>query len=170
MVTSGSLIFKLEREMTISDVDGLVTDIGGLRKSVGLHLGYTGWQEMTQERVNQFADVTDDHNFIHVDPDRANDTPFGGTIAHGFLSLSLLAPVSRQLLQVTDATMSVNYGLDRVRFPAPLPIGAYWRGGGEIVELTDVREGLQVKLRLTIEVQGSDKPAVVAELLIRVFA
>ena len=156
--------------MTISDVDGLITDIDGLRQSAGLHLGYTGWQEMTQERVNQFADVTDDHNFIHVDPDRAKDTPFGGTIAHGFLSLSLLAPVSQQLLQITDATMSVNYGLDRVRFPAPLPVGAYWRGGGEIVELTEVGGGLQVKLRLTIEVQGSDKPAVVAESLIRVYA
>lgn len=156
--------------MTISTSEGLVTDITGLRDSAGSHLGYTDWQEMSQARVDQFADVTDDHNFIHVDPNRAKDTPFGGTIAHGFLSLSLLAPVSQQLLQVTDSAMSVNYGLDRVRFPAPLPVGARWRGGGEIVEVTEVAGGLQVKLRLTVEVEGAEKPAVVADSLIRVYA
>jgi acyl dehydratase len=156
--------------MTISTTDGLVTDIDGLRTAAGAHLGFTGWQEMTQERVDLFADVTEDHNFIHVDPERARETPFGGTIAHGFLSLSLLAPVSQQLLQVTDASMAVNYGLDRVRFPAPLPVGAQWRGAGEIVEVTEVTGGLQVKLKLTIEVQGSEKPAVVAESLVRVYA
>jgi acyl dehydratase len=156
--------------MTISTTDGLVTDIDGLRTAAGAHLGFTGWQEMTQERVDLFADVTEDHNFIHVDPERARETPFGGTIAHGFLSLSLLAPVSQQLLQVTDASMAVNYGLDRVRFPAPLPVGAQWRGAGEIVEVSEVTGGLQVKLKLTIEVQGSEKPAVVAESLVRVYA
>ena len=135
--------------MTISTKDGLFTDIAGLRDSAGSQLGHTDWQEMTQARVDQFADVTEDHNFIHVDPERAKDTPFGGTIAHGFLSLSLLAPVGQQLLQVTDAAMSINYGLDRVRFPAPLRVGARWRGKGEIVETTELSGGLQVKLRLT---------------------
>ena len=91
-------------------------------------------------------------------PNARKQTPFGGTIAHGFLSFSLLAPVSQQLLRVTDAATSVNYGLDKVRFPAPLPVGAYWRGGAEIVEVTEVGGGLQVKLRLTIEVEGSDTP------------
>src|SRR5947209_2730528 len=133
---------------------GLVTDIAGLRNSSGAHLGYTDWEEMAQERVNQFADVTDDHNFIHVDPERARQTPFGGTIAHGFLSLSLLAPVTQQLLRVSDALMGVNYGLDRVRFPAPLPVGAHWRGGAEIAEVSDVPGGVQVKLRVTIEGRG----------------
>jgi acyl dehydratase len=170
MVTSGILIINLEREMTISTTDGLVTDIAGLSNAAGSHLGYTEWREMTQERVDQFADVTEDHNFIHVDPERANQTPFGGTIAHGFLSLSLLAPVSQQLLQITDVAMGVNYGLDRVRFPAPLPVGARWRGGAEIVEVTEIPGGLQVKLRLTVEVEGSDKPAVVADSLIRAYA
>jgi acyl dehydratase len=155
--------------MTISTSDGLVTDIAGLRDATGSHLGYTDWQRMTQERVDQFADVTEDHNFIHVDPERAKDTPFGGTIAHGFLSLSLLAPVSQQLLRVTDAAMGVNYGLDRVRFPAPVPVGAEWRGAGEIVEVTEIPGGLQVKLRLTLEVRGAEKPAVVADSLIRVY-
>ena len=156
--------------MTISTKEGLFTDIAGLRDSAGSQLGHTDWQEMTQARVDQFADVTEDHNFIHVDPERAKDTPFGGTIAHGFLSLSLLAPVGQQLLQVTDAAMSINYGLDRVRFPAPLRVGARWRGKGEIVETTELSGGLQVKLRLTLEVEGSEKPAVVADQLVRVYA
>jgi acyl dehydratase len=155
--------------MTISTEDGLITDIAGLRDSAGSQLGRTDWQEMTQARVDQFADVTEDHNFIHVDPERAKDTPFGGTIAHGFLSLSLLAPVGQQLLRVTDAAMSINYGLDRVRFPAPLRVGARWRGTGEIVETNELPRGLQVKLRHTLEVEGSEKPAVVADQLVRVY-
>ncbi len=90
---------------------------------------------MTQERVNQFADATDDHQFIHVDVEKAKETPFGGTIAHGYLTLSLAAPIMGQLMHVSDAKMGINYGLDKVRFPAPLPVGKRWRGGGEIVEV-----------------------------------
>lgn len=155
--------------MTTSSESGLVTDMAGLKQSAGVHAGYTAWQEMTQERVNQFADATDDHQFIHVDPERARQTPFGGTIAHGFLSLSLLAPVTQQLIKITDAAMGVNYGLDRVRFPAPLPVGAQWRGGVEIAEVTEIPGGLQLKARITIEVKDSAKPAVVAESLVRVY-
>src|SRR6516165_6028669 len=121
---------------------------------VGKHLGFTDWQEMTQERVNKFADATDDHQFIHVDVERAKETPFGGTIAHGYLTLSLMAPVMQQRLGVSDAKMGLNYGLDRVRFPAPLPVGAEWRGGAEILEVTEVPGGFQVKGKGTIEVQG----------------
>jgi acyl dehydratase len=155
--------------MTTSNTTGLITDMAGLRESVGVHIGYTDWKEMTQEQVNQFADATDDHQFIHVDVERAKSTPFGGTIAHGFLTLSLLAPVTEQLLRVTDAAMGVNYGLDRVRFPAPLPVGGQWRGGAEIVEVTEVPGGLQLKLLATLEVKGSAKPALVAESLVRVY-
>jgi acyl dehydratase len=155
--------------MTTSSESGLVTDMAGLKQSAGVHAGYTDWQELTQERVNQFADATDDHQFIHVDPERARQTPFGGTIAHGFLSLSLLAPVTQQLIKITDAAMGVNYGLDRVRFPAPLPVGAQWRGGVEIAEVTEIPGGLQLKARVTIEVKDSAKPAVVAESLVRVY-
>src|SRR5947209_19869820 len=122
-----------------------VTDMASLREAAGTHVGYTEWQEMAQERVNQFADATDDHQFIHVDVERAKQTPFGGTIAHGFLTLSLVAPTSQQLMQVTDAMMGVNYGLDRVRFPAPLKVGSQFRGGAELVEVRDVARGVQAK-------------------------
>ncbi|MBV9197570.1 MAG: MaoC family dehydratase [Solirubrobacterales bacterium] len=155
--------------MTTSDQSGLVTDIAGLRDAAGKHIGYTDWQEMTQERVDRFADATDDHQFIHVDPERAKQTPFGGTVAHGFLSLSLVAPVTQQLMQVTNAVMAVNYGLDRVRFPAPLPVGAQWRGGVEIIEVSEISGGVQLKARVTIEVKDAQKPAVVAESLVRVY-
>jgi acyl dehydratase len=155
--------------MTSSQTSGLITDMAGLHEHVGTHVGYTDWREMTQDLVNRFADVTDDHNYIHVDVERAKASPFGGTIAHGYLTLSLLAPVTQRLLKVTDATTGINYGLDRVRFPAPLPVGAQWRGGCEIVEVTEVSGGLQVKLRATVEVQGSEKPACVADCLVRVY-
>ncbi len=155
--------------MTSTSTNGGVTDMAGLRESAGRHLGYTEWQEMTQERVNQFADATDDHQFIHVDVERAKSTPFGGTVAHGYLTLSLMAPVGQQLLQVSDAKMGVNYGLDRVRFPAPLPVGAQWRGGAEILEVSEVPGGLQIKMKGTIEVKGSEKPACVAESLVRLY-
>jgi len=148
---------------------GAVTDMAGLRESGGRHLGFTDWQEMTQERVDKFADATDDHQFIHVDPERAKATPFGGTIAHGYLTLSLAAPVIQELLRVSDSKMGLNYGLDRVRFPAPLPVGAQFRGGCEILEVTEISGGLQVKLSTTIEVQGSEKPALVAECLVRLY-
>jgi acyl dehydratase len=143
--------------------------VAELKDAAGRHLGYTDWEEMTQERVNQFADATEDHQFIHVDVERAKQTPFGGTIAHGYLSLSLMAYVMGQLMHVSDAKMGVNYGLDRVRFPAPLPVGAQWRGGAEILEVTEVPGGLQVKGKGTIEVQGQEKPACVAETLVRIY-
>jgi acyl dehydratase len=125
--------------------------------------------ETTQEQVDCFADLTGDHNFLHVDPERARSTPFGGTIAHGFLSLSMLAPVV-QLLRVTDASMSVNYGLDRVRFPAPVRVGTRWRGVAEIAEVSKIRGGVQAKVVATAEIEGSERPAVVAECLVRFYA
>jgi acyl dehydratase len=143
--------------------------MAGLREHVGAHLGFTDWSVMEQEVVNRFADVTDDHNYIHVDVERAKDSPFGGTVAHGYLTLSLLAPITMQLLKVTDAKTGINYGLDRVRFPAPLPVGAQWRGGAEILEVTEAGGGLQAKLRATVEVKGSEKPALVAECLVRLY-
>jgi acyl dehydratase len=143
--------------------------MASLHDHVGAHLGYTEWREMDQDRVNAFADATDDHQFIHVDPERAKATPFGGTIAHGYLTLSLAAPIAMRLLKVTDAKVGLNYGLDRVRFPAPLPVGAQWRGGAELVSVDEVGGGLQVKLRTTVEVKGSEKPAMVAECLSRIY-
>ena len=155
--------------VSTSETTGLVTTMAELSNHVGTHLGYTEWREMEQDRVNQFADVTDDHNFIHVDQEKAKQTPFGGTIAHGYLTLSLAAPIGMQLLQVTDAKVGLNYGLDKVRFPAPLPVGAEWRGGVELLSVEDAGGGLQVKSRVTVEVKGQEKPAMVAESLVRLW-
>jgi acyl dehydratase len=146
-----------------------VTDLAGLPALAGKHAGYTDWQVMEQERVDMFADATDDHQWIHVDTERAKESPFGGTIAHGYLTLALVAPVSQQLLRVTDATTGINYGLDRVRFPAPMPVGAEWRGGLAVLEVSQIPGGAQMKARVTIEVKGAEKPSLVADALVRVY-
>ena len=148
----------------------IVTTVDELKQLVGQELGVGDWFEITQERVNQFADATGDHQYIHVDPERAAQTFFGGTIAHGYLSLSLLAPVTQQLLEVTDASTSINYGLDKVRFPAPLPVGAQGRGSAEIAEVTEIKGGVQLKVVASIEVKDAPKPALVAECLFRHYA
>jgi acyl dehydratase len=167
---SGTLVFGylIVKEDLLPGAPRVTTDMQELRRSAGRHLGHTDWAPMMQAQVDAFANCTGDHNFLHVDPEAAAQTPYGGTIAHGFLSLALIAPVT-QRLEVTDAKMSVNYGLDRVRFPAPLPVGAQWRGSAEIIEVTDVSGGLQVKLSATIEVQGQERPACVAECLVRFY-
>ena len=152
-----------------SSYPACVTTIAGASLQVGRKMGPTNWQPMMQERVTQFAEVTGDHNFIHVDPARAQKTPFGGTIAHGYLTLSLLAPISQQLLVVSDAATSVNYGLNKVRFPAPLPVGAEFRGSGELVEVTPFDGGIQVLAAFTVEVKGQAKPALAAECLFRYY-
>jgi len=133
----------------------------------GEHLGPTPWRTMTQERVNQFADVTEDHNFIHVDPERAAATPFGGTIAHGYLTVSLLAPLSGELMRVKDAAIAINYGMNKLRFPGPLPVGADFRATGVLNDVTEVPGGVQVALEITVEVRDAPKPSLVAECLYR---
>jgi acyl dehydratase len=155
--------------MSETTTERLRTTLAELPIHTGSHLGYTPWREMTQDEVDRFADLTGDHNFIHVDPERAAHTPFGGTIAHGFLGLSLVA-VAAQQVEVTDAATSVNYGLDKVRFPAPLPVGAQWRAGAELVEVTEIRGGMQAKVNATVEVQGAERPSVVAECIVRFYA
>jgi len=155
--------------MTTESSKACVTTMADAPLQVGRKLGPTDWSPMTQERVNQFAEVTGDHNFIHVDPARARETAFGGTIAHGYLTLSLLGPISQQLLSVTDAATSVNYGLNRVRFPAPLLVGAEFRGHGEVVEVTAIDKGVQVVASFTVEVKGASRPALVAECLFRYY-
>ena len=156
--------------MSTSETSGLVTDMAGLRELAGQHAGFTEWQTMEQDRVNRFADATDDHQWIHVDVERAKESPFGGTIAHGYLTLSLVAPIMGELVKVSDSSTGINYGLDRVRFPAPMPVGARWRGGGELLEVTEIPGGLQMKVRVTIEVEGSEKPAMVADSLVRIYS
>jgi acyl dehydratase len=148
-------------------VSATLAELPGLQ---GRQLGATGWRRMTQERVDEFADVTEDHNYIHVDVERAKGSPFGGTIAHGYLTVALLAPISQELLTVTDAATGVNYGMDRLRFPAPLPVGAEFRGRGEVAEVTKIDGGMQVKAVLSVEVRDAPKPALVAECLFRYYA
>jgi acyl dehydratase len=146
-----------------------VTSVADAPLHVGKRVGPTEWRRMTQDQVNQFAEVTGDRNFIHVDPERARATAFGGTIAHGYLTLSLLGPISQQLLVVTDAATSINYGLNKVRFPGPLPVGAEFRGHGEIVDVTPFDNGVQVTATFTVEVKDGAKPALAAECLFRYY-
>ena len=148
---------------------GLDTHLDGLAAHAGSHLGFTEWRELTQERVDSFADVTEDHNYIHVDPERAAAGPFGGTVAHGYLTLSLLAPLLGELLRVDGAGTAVNYGLERLRFPAPLPVGARFRAGAELLEVTDIPGGVHVKVRATVEVEGAAKPSLAADVLYRYY-
>jgi acyl dehydratase len=148
----------------------LTTDIERLGEHVGQHLGWTDWREITQDRVDGFADATDDHQWIHVDRERAAAGPFGGTIAHGYLTLALVAPALAELVHVEGISMGVNYGLDRVRFPAPVPVGSRIRAGAELAELTEVAGGVQAKLVVTFEIENGEKPACVAEVLVRFYA
>jgi len=137
---------------------------------VGADLGTTGWERVEQPRVDLFADATGDHQWIHVDVQRATaESPFGGPIAHGYLTLSLVNLFLPQLLEVRGASMGVNVGLDRVRFPSPVPVGARVRGRGEVLEVEEAKGGVQITVRVTVEVEGSDKPACVADTVSRFF-
>lgn len=139
------------------------------RAAAGTELGYSDWLDVDQGRVNQFADATDDHQWIHVDPQRAAAGPFGSTIAHGYLTLSLLPALTRGLTAIDGVRMAVNYGLNRVRFPAPLPVGSRVRGVVELVSVEDVPGGVQATIRVTVEREGGDKPVCVAESLARIY-
>jgi acyl dehydratase len=136
----------------------------------GRDLGLSDFLEITQERVNTFADATDDHQWIHVDPARAKDGPFGAPIAHGFLTLSLGIKFWSELLEVTDATTKVNYGLDKVRFVSPVKVGAKIRMRAIVATVTEVPGGVQVGVDQTIEIEGAEKPAVVTHSLYRFYA
>jgi len=141
-----------------------------LQKAVGQTLGESAWLEVTQERVNLFADATDDHQWIHVDPPRAKQGPFGAPIAHGYLTLSLVSRFLPEIVVVKGIAMGVNYGVDKVRFPSPVRVGSRIRGRGELVEAEAQKDGsVQAKIRVTVEVEGQPKPACVAETLSRFY-
>jgi acyl dehydratase len=141
-----------------------------LAERVGEHLGVSDWMVVDQERVNQFADATDDHQWIHIDADKAKQGPFGGTIAHGFLTLSLTVALAGQVaLDVGEPKMAINYGLEKVRFPAPVPVGSRIRASVELGAVTEVSGGIQVNRVVTIEVEGEEKPAMVAETVSRYY-
>ncbi len=146
-----------------------ITGIDELRARVGDELGVSDWHDVTQEAVDAFAAVTGDDQWIHVDPERATQTPFGGTIAHGYYTLSLHPMFAEQLLRVEGFAFAVNYGLDRVRFPSPLPVGNRVRMRLELLAVDDVLGGAQLKLKLTFESEGALKPVCVAESLTRVY-
>ena len=142
-----------------------MSDFGDL---VGQELGPTGWIEVTQERIDAFADATEDHQWIHVDPERAAAGPFGTTIAHGYLTLSLCAPLLSEVLEdVEGSGMSINYGTNKVRFPAPVPAGSRIRARVKVASVEEVQGGEQIVLETTIEREGGEKPVCVAELVIR---
>lgn len=135
---------------------------------VGADLGVTEWSPVTQEQVNQFADATGDHQWIHIDAERATaESPFGGPIAHGYLTLSLVNLFLPELLAVENFSMGINIGLDKVRFPGPVPVGSRLRGRGEIVAAQEAKGGVQVTVRITVEREGSDKPVCVADTVSR---
>ncbi|RJL22100.1 MaoC family dehydratase [Bailinhaonella thermotolerans] len=140
-------------------------DLSALRAAKGEHLGYSAWREVTQERVDLFADATDDHQWIHVDPVRAAEGPFGGTIAHGYLSLSLLPSFMQEIFRVDGLKMGINYGLNKVRFPSPVKVGARIRAGAELVDVKGTPAGTLATVRLTIEVEDAKRPACVADTL-----
>lgn len=145
-----------------------VTGVEGVKSLVGKTLGPSDWVTITQERVNQFADATDDHQWIHVDPERAaKESPFGAAIAHGFLTLSMMTTFTPLLVEFDGFSLGVNYGLEKVRFPAPVPVGSKVRASVTIDEVTDIKGGCQVLQTITFEREGSDKPVCVAQSVVR---
>ena len=145
-------------------------ELAELVAAVGSQLGPTEWLEVSQDRVNLFADATDDHQWIHVDPARAADGPFGGTIAHGLLTLSLLPHFSHQLYRVDNISLAVNYGYNKVRFITPVPVGSKIRARGEITTTNQLDGAVQATTTITVEIEGTDKPAAVAESIVRYIA
>jgi acyl dehydratase len=146
-----------------------LTGLEGLREAEGRELGVTDWREITQAEVDAFAEATGDHQWIHVDPERAAASPLGGTIAHGLLTLSLAPAMTASLLSFEGFAFALNYGYDRVRFPAPLRVGARLRMRATLASVQDIPGGAQITIVQTFEVEGGTKPVCVAESLARVY-
>jgi acyl dehydratase len=146
-----------------------ITGLDGLREANGTELGITDWHEVTQAEVNAFADATGDHQWIHVDPERAAQSPLGGTIAHGLFTLSLAPAMTAKLLSFEGFAFALNYGYNRVRFPAPLPVGSRVRMRAALRDVQDIPGGAQITIVQTFEREGADKPVCVAECLARVY-
>jgi acyl dehydratase len=142
---------------------------GALMGQEGLKIGPSDWMDMTQERINTFAEATGDHQWIHVDEERAKSGPFGTTIAHGYLTLSLAAKLMPEILEIKGMKMGINYGTDKVRFLNPVKSGSRVRGSGEFIEIKEVPGGYQSTLRVTIEIEGEEKPACVVDTISRYY-
>ena len=147
----------------------VINGIDGLKSSVGTHLGYSNYLTITQERVNQFADATGDHQWIHVDVERAKSGPFGAPIAHGYLTLSLGPVLLPEIFTVGGISMGVNYGANKIRFMSPVQVGSKLRAGAKLVNVEDVAGGAQVTMEVTFEVEGAAKPSCVAEIIFRYY-
>ena len=146
----------------------VLNGIDEVRAAVGRHLGFSDWMAITQEQVDRFADATGDHQWIHVDPERARaESPFGGPIAHGYLTLSLSNHFLPQIVDVRGVSMGVNYGCNRVRFPGPVPVGSKVRAGAELMAVDDIPGGVQTTMLITVEREGATKPVCVIESLSR---
>ena len=146
-----------------------ITGLEELKQAEGEELGVSDWHRITQAEIDAFADVTGDHQWIHVDPERAKDTPFGGTIAHGYFTLSLAPRFNEQILKMDGFAMAINYGLNKVRFPAPVPVDSQVRMRARLAELSEISGGAQMIMVLTFEREGGDKPVCVAESVVRVY-
>jgi acyl dehydratase len=146
-----------------------VNSIEELKDLVGTHLGYSDYRTVTQEEVNLFADATGDHQWIHVDPERAAAGPFGHTIAHGYLTLSLIPLLVGGLMELEGVTMGVNYGSNKVRFTSPVPVGSDLRAGATLASVDEVPGGVQIAMDVVVEIKGSEKPACVAQTLSRLY-
>lgn len=144
-----------------------INGIEDLKARKGEHLGVSAWKQVDQARINLFADATDDHQWIHVDPERAKEGPFGGPIAHGFLTLSLVIPLWTDLVSVEGFSLAVNYGLNKVRFPAPLPSGGRIRLDATLGDVRDVSGGVEATVDMTVEHEGGGKPICVAQAVHR---
>jgi len=156
---------------TTTPTSKLVVTFEEAKSLAGQDLGVTEWREVTQQMVNTFADATDDQQWIHVDPERAKDGPFGAPIAHGFLTLSMIIPFWSELFDVSDVKTKVNYGLDKVRFTSPVKVGSRIRMKGSIADVQEVKgNGLHIVVDSTIEIEGEERPAVVATFLARFYA
>jgi acyl dehydratase len=147
-----------------------IDGVEGLRALAGRELGTSDWVAITQEQVDQFAAATGDHQWIHVDPARAKEGPFGGTIAHGYLSIGLVPGLLHQIVDVQGVSMALNYGIDKLRFPAPVPVGSRVRLSARLAEVTEVPGGVQAVLAVTIEIEGQPKPACAADVVYRYFS
>lgn len=149
---------------------GVTARVADLPALVGRRLGPSSWRVVTQPEVDTFAQVTGDHNPIHIDPAYAAGTPFGRTIVHGYLTLSLVVPLMAELVEVIEVGTAVNYGLDRLRFPAPVPVGSRVRASTTLTALDDVPGGVQAHWATEVEVEGGAKPAAVVEMIVRYYA
>jgi acyl dehydratase len=147
-----------------------VHGIESFSELVGTHLGYSEWHRVDQDQINLFADATGDHQWIHVDPERAKSGPFGTAIAHGYLTLSLAPVLLGEVVVVEGVSMGVNYGCNKVRFPAPVPVDSLLRLGASVAEVEPVSGGVQVVMDLTLETEGSSKPSCVAQVVYRYYA